>query len=132
VAARDSHRSPRAEFGLLYLTSLIEFAQERVDTHRRQNRRVRTWLAARRLRELERYRDARHAPLGTVAPPPPLVAFAVASAALVTSVLVLVVATAQTQDELARSTADVGMLILTAVWFALAVACAPRAPGGDD
>lgn len=118
-------RSARAEFGGIYLRSLIETAELRLQSERARNHRLRAWRAARRLQELTEYEIYRHQPPGSHAPPP-RTAFGVASAALACAVVAAIVTAAYSVDGAVPVVADVGMLALALIWFALSVACSRR------
>jgi hypothetical protein len=121
-------RPPRAEFGWIYLQSLISSAEQRFEWERARNHRLRAWRASRRLRELREYEARRHLPPGS-GQPPPRTALAVSSAALAFAVLGLAVLAALSSDGSVPVVADVSLLALALIWFVLSVACAaPRLP----
>lgn len=119
----SSNRSGRAAFGALYLESLTRTAQLRLDVHDRHEHRLRARLAARRLRALNDYSALRRSPHAMPSTAAPRVAFAIASIALAVSVGLGLLAAQAAQDSLVLSLADVGMVVLAALWFALGVAC---------
>ncbi len=124
-------RPPRAEFGWIYLQSLIATAEQRFEAERARNHRLRAWRASRRLRELREYEARRHLPPGS-GQPPPRTALAVSSAALACAVLALGLLAALSSDGSVPVVADVALLALALIWFGLTVACAgpsvPSAP----
>ncbi len=118
-------RSGRAEFGRLYLRSLIDSAEERVELHRTRGHRLRRWVATRRLRKLLAYENQRHARIGAVEPAPPRVAVALVSVAWLASLVSIGILHLEDASELWLSVVEVPMLVLAAAWFFLAVACIP-------
>jgi hypothetical protein len=117
-------RPARAEFGWIYLQSLIETAERRVDDHRARKRRLRAWWAARRLQELRAYEEWRNLPAGGEMASPPRTAFAVASAAVICAVATALVLALRSADGSIPMVADLGFLVLASIWFVLGVACA--------
>ena len=117
-------RPARAEFGGIYLRSLIETAESRVAEHRARKRRLRAWLAARRVEELRAYEAWRSLPAGGDTASPPRTAFAVASGALVCAVVAALLLALHSADGSVPVVADLALLALASLWFALAVACA--------
>ena len=118
-----SVRPPRAEFGWIYLQSLIGTAEQRLAAERARNRRLRAWRAARRVRELRAYEAQRHVPLGSLPPSPPRTALTFSAGALACAVLGVVALAVQSSDGSVPMLADVAMLALAAICFALSVAC---------
>src|SRR4051794_31124694 len=84
-AVATTVRPARAEFGGVYVQSLIETAERRVADHRARRRRLRAWWAGRRVEELRAYEAWRSLPAGGQ-PSPPRAAFLVAAGALVCAV----------------------------------------------
>jgi hypothetical protein len=117
-------RPARAEFGWIYLQSLIETAERRVDDHRARKRRLRAWWAARRLQELRAYEEWRNLPAGGEMASPPRTAFAVASAAVICAVATALALALRSADGSIPMAADLGFLALASIWFVLGVACA--------
>jgi hypothetical protein len=117
-------RPARAEFGWIYLQSLIETAERRVDDHRARRRRLRAWWAARRLQELRAYEEWRNLPAGGELASPPRTAFALASAALVCAAAGAFALALHSADGSAPAAADLAFLTLASIWFVLGVACA--------
>ena len=118
-------RPARAEFGWIYLQSLIESAERRVDEHRARKQRLRAWWAARRVEELRAYEAWRNLPAGgrdgvrLLAPPsrsPVLLVICAATAALVLAL--------RSADGSVPVAADLAFLALASIWFVLGVACA--------
>jgi hypothetical protein len=118
-------RPPRAEFGWIYLQSLIATAEQRFESERARNHRLRAWRASRRLRELREYEARRHLPPGS-GQPPPRTALAVSSAALACAVLALGLMASVSSDGSVPVIADIALLALALIWFVLSVACAGR------
>jgi hypothetical protein len=117
-------RPARAEFGWIYLQSLIETAERRVDDHRARKRRLRAWWAARRLRELRAYEEWRNLPAGGEMASPPRAVFAVASAAVICATAGAFVLALRSTDGSVPVAADLAFLALASIWFVLGVACA--------
>ena len=117
-------RPARAEFGGIYLRSLIETAERRVDDHQARKRRLRAWWAARRVQELRAYEEWRKLPAGRELTSPPRTAFALASAALVCAVAGVLVLALDSPDRSVPTAADLAFLALASIWFVLGVACA--------
>jgi len=115
-------RPARAEFGGIYLQSLIETAERRVADHRARRRRLRAWWAARRVAELRAYEAWRSLPAGDQASPPRL-AFVVAAGALVCAVAGASLLALDSPDGSVPVVADVGLLALASICFVLGVAC---------
>ena len=124
-------RPPRAEFGWIYLQSLIGTAEQRFEAERARNHRLRAWRASRRLRELREYEARRHLPPGS-GQPPPRTALAVSTAALACAVVGLGLLASLSSEGSVPVIADVALLALVLIWFGLSVACAgtrvPRRP----
>jgi len=118
-------RPPRAEFGWIYLQSLIATAEQRFESERALNHRLRAWRASRRLRELREYEAFRHLPPGS-GQPPPRTALAVSSAALACAAVALGALASLSPSGSVPVVADVAWLALAMIWFALSVACARR------
>ena len=117
-------RPARAEFGWIYLQSLIETAERRVDDHRARKQRLRAWWAARRVQELRAYEEWRSLPAGGEMASPPRTAFAVASAAIVAAVAAALVLALRSADGSVPVVVDVAFLALASIWFVLGIACA--------
>jgi hypothetical protein len=117
-------RPARAEFGWIYLQSLIESAERRVDEHRARKQRLRAWWAARRVEELRAYEAWRNLPAGAEMASPPRTAFAVASAAVVCAVAAAFVLALRSADGSVPVAVDLALLALGSIWFILGVACA--------
>ncbi len=125
MAAPVRSHSGRAEFGRVYLRSLIDSAEERVELHRTRGQRLRLRVATRRLRKLLAYENQRHLPIGAAVPAPPRAAVVVVSVAWVASLALLGVLHLEDVGALWLSIAEVPMLGLAGLWFFLAVACIP-------
>jgi hypothetical protein len=123
-------RHARAEFGWIYLQSLIETAEDRLAAAQAGRHRIRTWRAARRLRELEAYRAHRHLPPGSQPPSPPRAALASATVGLVCTVAAMLALAAGSSDGSVPALADLATLALALIWFALALACLRRPGSG--
>jgi len=119
-------RPARAEFGWIYLQSLIETAERRVEERRARNQRLRAWWAERRVQELKAYEEWRKLPVGGELTSPPRTAFAVASAALVSAVAALLVLAVHSADGSVPVAADLAFLALASLWFVLGLACTGR------
>jgi hypothetical protein len=117
-------RPARAEFGWIYLQSLIESAEWRVADHRARKQRLRAWWAERRVQELRAYEAWRHLPAGGELASPPRTAFAVASAAIVSAVAGMLVLALSSASGSVPAAADLAFLALASIWFVLGVACA--------
>ena len=117
-------RAARAEFGWIYLQSLIESAERRVDEHRARKQRLRAWWAERRVQELRAYEAWRSLPAGGEMASPPRTAFAVASAAVICAVAAVLILALRSADGSVPTVADLGFVALASIWFVLGVACA--------
>jgi hypothetical protein len=115
-------RPARAEFGGIYLQSLIETAERRVADHRARKRRLRAWWAGRRVEELRAYEAWRRLPAGGQASPP-RAAFLVAAGALVCAVAGTSLLALASADGSVPAVADLGLLALASICFVLGVAC---------
>jgi hypothetical protein len=122
----SSVRPARAEFGGIYLHSLIETAERRVADHRARRHRLRAWWAARRVAELRAYEAWRRLPAGGEAASPPRAAFTIATAALVCAVAGTLVLALDSADGSVPVLADLGLLALASLSFLLGVACVGR------
>ena len=117
-------RPARAEFGWIYLQSLIESAERRVEEHRARKQRLRAWWAERRVQELRAYEAWRSLPAGGAMPSPPRTAFALASVGLVLAVAAALALAIRSADGSVPVLVDVAFLALAAIWFVLGIACA--------
>ena len=125
-------RSGRPEFGRVYLRSLIASAEERVDLHRTNGHRFRQRLATRRLRKLLAYENQRHLRIGAAEKGKPRVAFALVSVLLLAAVAVLVLLQLRHAGAVSITAVELPLLVLTIVWFFLAVACVPADRSSPD
>lgn len=125
-------RSGRPEFGRVYLRSLIASAEERVDLHRTHGHRFRRRLATRRLRKLLAYENQRHLRIGAAEKGKPRVALALVSVLLLAAVAVLVLLQFRHASAVSITAVELPLLVLTIVWFFLAVACVPADRSSPD
>jgi hypothetical protein len=121
-------REARGEFQRLYLGSLIAAVEERVELHRARGQRLRLRLAERRLAELRRVARLVAEPAVATAGDAarPVAALATVTAALLCSGAFLGLAVGLRLEPAVTAVADLALLVLTLVWFLLAVACSPR------
>jgi len=125
MASPVRSRSGRPEFGRVYLRSLIASTEERVELHRSKGHRLRRRLATRRLRKLLAYENQRHLRVGTVESAPPRIAVAAVAVLLLAAVLVLGVLQFRQAAALWVTIAELALIVLTLLWFFLAVARVP-------
>jgi len=115
-----------SRFGEIYLRSLIASAEQHVDLQRSKGRRLRVRIAERRLRKLQAYEAWRGGPVGTFdrrSLRPALVCVSVLW--IVLASLLGVVELRQGSGAFSVTILLVSLLVLTAVWFQLAVLCVP-------
>ena len=125
MAAPARSRSGRSEFGRVYLRSLIDSAEERVELHRSRGHRLRQRVATRRLRKLLAYENQRHIPVGKAVWAPPRLALAVVSIVWLAAIAALATLVLGDAGAFWVSAVEVAALALAVVWFVLAVACVP-------
>jgi hypothetical protein len=124
MALRVRSRSGRAEFGRVYLRSLIAATEERIELHRTRGDRLRLALATRRLRKLLAYENTRDLPVGTAEAPPKAALMAV-SAVWLALMAVLGIVGLDHASSLWLTLLEVPALALAVLWFFLAIACVP-------
>ncbi len=125
-------RSGRPEFGRVYLRSLIDSAEERVELHRIRGHRLRRRIATRRLRKLLAYENQRHRRIGAVGQTQPRIALAAVSVGWLAALVLLVVSKLQHAGAFWVTAAELPMLVLSILWFFLAVACIPTDRSSPD
>jgi hypothetical protein len=124
MALRVRSRSGRAEFGRVYLRSLIAATEDRIELHRTRGDRLRLALATRRLRKLLAYENTRDLPVGAADRPPKTALLAV-SGIWLTLMVVLGVLGLEHAGSLWLTILEVPALALAVLWFFLAIACVP-------
>ena len=115
-------RPARAEFGWIYLQSLIESAERRVDDRRARKQRLRAWWAARRVEELRAYQAWRNLPAGGEMAAPPRKG--ARSRRVDAQTGRERVRTMDRVKKLSVAAILVASLVLASIWFVLGVACA--------
>jgi hypothetical protein len=132
MASPARSRSGRPEFGRVYLRSLIDSAEERVELHRTRGHRLRLHVATRRLRKLLAYENQRHLRIGSAHRTPPKLALGVVSVVWVAVLAALAALQLRHATALWMTVAELAMLALTVLWFVLAVACVPADRSSPD
>jgi len=132
MASPVRSRSGRPEFGRVYLRSLIDSAEERVELHRSRGHRVRLRVATRRLRRLLAYENQRHARIGSARAAQPKIALGVVSVVWVAALVLLAVVELRNASAFWVTAVELAALALIVLWFALAVACVPADRSSPD
>jgi hypothetical protein len=121
--------SGRAAFTRLYLGSLIAAAEDEALAREQRRQRLRLRLAQRRLQRIRGIYATRERDVLATTPARPVVAFSVATVALLLATALLLgtiwrhgLTGTLPQIEV------IGFLVLATIWFALAVACTPEVP----
>ncbi len=125
MALRVRSRSGRAEFGRVYLRSLIAATEERIEFHRTRGDRLRVALATRRLRKLLAYENTRDLPVGVAAEGPPKAALLAVSGVWLALMVGLAILGLEHAGSLWLTIFEVPALALAVLWFFLAIACVP-------
>jgi hypothetical protein len=120
-----SRHAGRAAFKAIYVGSLVASAEQEIGRHRSRRRPVRRHLAERRLARLQASHPGLRVDPGR-ATPAPWAALWLASAVWLANAtgLAINVATRGLAGTITALT-ELAMLLLTALWFALAIACTP-------
>ena len=111
--------------GQIYLRSLIASAEGRVELHRAGRHRLRLRIAARRLRKLQAYEEWRGGPVGTFDRRSLQVALPFVSVVWIVLAATLAAVELEHWSAAWVTILVVSLLVLTVVWFRLAVLCVP-------
>jgi hypothetical protein len=123
-------RAGRSEFNRVFVASLTASVESQVERHRAKRHRLRLRRAERRLAELRHVgapgAEAAAQPQAATDAARPIAAFVTATAAWFGSAAILALCLALHLEAAVTGVADLSLLMLTLLWFVLAVACSPK------